>query len=105
MSERAGARRPLAPVATGTGLVLLTYVTTNTTLPATVADLGADLTGRAWIVSAMSIGLAASLLPAGIIGDRIGRRRLYLAGLIAVTRPAGRYARAARDQRRHGQHR
>lgn len=84
MSERAGARRPLAPVATGTGLVLLTYVTTNTTLPATVADLGADLTGRAWIVSAMSIGLAASLLPVGIIGDRLGRRRLYLAGLIAV---------------------
>lgn len=76
--------RPLAPVALGTALVLITYVTPMTTLPATTADLGAGVVARAWILSSMSVGLAGALLAAGVIGDRIGRRRTYIAGLIAL---------------------
>lgn len=74
----------LAPVALGTALVLVTYVTPMATVTATAADLGTGPAGRAWILSSMSVGLAAALLAAGVLGDTLGRRRVYLAGLVAV---------------------
>lgn len=51
---------------------------------ATAADLGSSAGGRAWILSAMSVGLAGVLLLSGAIGDAVGRRRVYLVGLVAV---------------------
>src|SRR5262249_43039538 len=47
---------PLVPVALGTALVLVTYVTPIATIPATAADLGAGPVARAWILSSMSVG-------------------------------------------------
>jgi MFS family permease len=75
---------PLVPVALGTALVLVTYVTPIATIPATAADLGAGPVARAWILSSMSVGLAGLLLASGVIGDALGRRRVYLAGLVAT---------------------
>ncbi|HEY9312430.1 MFS transporter [Williamsia sp.] len=77
-------RGALAPVAAGTALVLVTYVTPMATLAPTSADLGAGTVARAWILSAMSIGLAGALLAGGLLGDRAGRRRVYIGGLLAV---------------------
>jgi MFS family permease len=74
----------LLPVALGTALVLVTYVTPMATIPRTAADLGAGPVARAWILSSMSVGLAAALLAAGILGDAYGRRRVYAAGLGAI---------------------
>jgi MFS family permease len=76
--------RSLLPIATGTALVLVTYVTPMTTLAATATGLGAGSGARAWVLSSMSVGLAAGLLAAGVVGDNVGRRRVYLAGLIAL---------------------
>ncbi len=76
--------RPLLPVALGTALVLVTYVTPIATIPATAADLGAGPVARAWILSSMSLGLAGALLVSGVLGDTWGRRRVYLAGLVGV---------------------
>jgi MFS family permease len=76
--------RPLVPVALGTALVLVTYVTPIATIPATAADLGAGSAARAWILSSMSVGLAGMLLASGVLGDRWGRRRVYVAGLVGV---------------------
>lgn len=76
--------RSLAPVALGTALVLVTYVTPIATIPATVADLDAGPVARAWILSSMSVGLAAGLLAAGILGDRFGRRRVLALGLATL---------------------
>nr|WP_281258408.1 MFS transporter [Nocardioides gansuensis] len=76
--------RPLAPVTLGTALVLVTYVTPMATIPATAADLGAGPAARAWILSSMSLGLAAALLASGVMGDILGRRRVYVAGSIAM---------------------
>lgn len=76
--------RPLLPVALGTALVLVTYVTPMATIPATAADLGAGPAARAWILSSMSLGLAAALLASGVLGDILGRRRVYVAGSIAM---------------------
>ena len=72
------------PVALGTALVLVTYVTPIATIPATAADLGAASVGRAWILSSMSVGLAGVLLVAGVVGDARGRRRVYVAGLVGL---------------------
>jgi len=68
----------------GTALVLVTYVTPIATIPATAADLGAGPVARAWILSSMSVGLAGLLLAAGVAGDALGRRRAYVAGLVAT---------------------
>jgi MFS family permease len=76
--------RSLLPIATGTALVLLTYVTPMATLSATAAGLGSGAGTQAWLLSSMSVGLAAGLLAAGVIGDNVGRRRVYLAGLVAL---------------------
>lgn len=73
--------RPLSLVALGTALVLVTYVTPVATLPQTVADLGSGAGARAWILSSMSVGLAAGLLASGALGDAFGRRRAYVTGL------------------------
>ena len=75
---------PLLPVALGTALVLVTYVTPIATIPATAADLGAGPVARAWILSSMSVGLAGLLLASGVAGDALGRRRVYVAGLVAT---------------------
>jgi MFS family permease len=76
--------RPLLPVALGTALVLVTYVTPIATIPATAADLDAGPLARAWILSSMSVGLAGLLLASGVFGDALGRRRVYVAGLVAT---------------------
>ncbi len=78
------ARHTLIVVAAGTSLVLVTYVTPIPTLARSAADLGAGEAARAWILSAMSVGLAAGLLAAGVLGDTRGRRRVYVAGLLAL---------------------
>jgi len=78
-------RSPLVPVFLGTALVLATYVTPIVSVPVTAADLHAGAGSRAWILSSMSVGLAGALLVSGAIGDTVGRRRTYDAGLGAVT--------------------
>ena len=64
--------------------MLVTYVTPMATIPQTALDLGAGSGARAWILSSMSVGLAAALLASGAIGDAVGRRRTYAAGLFLL---------------------
>src|SRR5947209_7745810 len=42
----------------------------------------ASLSGLSWIFNAYNIVFAALLLPAGRLGDMLGRRRLFFAGLV-----------------------
>ena len=87
-ASRVDTSRPLVPVALGTALVLVTYVTPIATIPATAADLGAGPVARAWILSSMSVGLAGLLLASGVIGDA-------LRSSAGVRRRAGRHRRSA----------
>ena len=64
----------LLPIAAGTALVLVTYVTPMATLSATATGLRAGAGGQAWLLSSMSVGLASGLLAAGVVGDNLGRR-------------------------------
>jgi MFS family permease len=51
-------------------------------LPALAKDLHASTSQLQWFSGAYTLVLAAVLLPAGALGDRVGRKRLLLAGLI-----------------------
>ncbi|QPP10598.1 MFS transporter [Streptomyces bathyalis] len=53
----------------------------NVALPAMGRQLGAGTGQMQWIVDAYIVVFAAAMLPAGLLGDRFGRRRLLVAGL------------------------
>lgn len=53
----------------------------NVALPTLAADLGADTSQLQWIVNAYVLTLAGAMLPAGVLGDRLGRKSMLLAGL------------------------
>src|SRR6201987_2966210 len=46
---------------------------------------GTSLSSLSWVLNAYTIGFAAALVPAGRWADRIGRRKLFVAGLAGVT--------------------
>ncbi|MGY1770903.1 MFS transporter [Blastococcus sp. SYSU D00813] len=74
-------RRTLTLAAASTVLVLVTFVTPLATGVRTAAALDSGLGAQAWALSAMSVGLAATLLTAGVLADDLGRRRVFTAGL------------------------
>jgi DHA2 family multidrug resistance protein-like MFS transporter len=51
-------------------------------LPTLAADLGAGTGGLQWFTNAYLLVLAAFLLPAGMLGDRFGRKRMLLGALV-----------------------
>jgi EmrB/QacA subfamily drug resistance transporter len=81
------ASRPLtlAVVSAGTAMLLLDVTVVNVALPAIRADLGASFAELQWVVDAYALTLAATLLTAGALADRFGRRAVFAAGLIAFT--------------------
>src|ERR1700743_2981296 len=54
----------------------------NVALPDIARSTRATQTQLSWIIDAYSLVFAALLLPAGAIGDRYGRRRALIAGLL-----------------------
>ena len=54
----------------------------NVALPTLVRELDADVSELQWVVDAYTLVFAGLLLPAGALGDRHGRRRTLLAGLV-----------------------
>ena len=62
-------------------VVALDSYVLNTALPTLSARLGASTSQLQWITDAYTLAMAAVLLPAGQLGDRLGRRTVLLAGL------------------------
>src|SRR5689334_20013035 len=55
----------------------------NLAFPSISADFGnASLSSLSWVLNAYAIVYAALLVPAGRVADRIGRKRVFLAGLV-----------------------
>src|SRR5581483_12198878 len=65
----------------GMFLVLLDVTAVNVTLPSIGRDLGASVSGLQWVVDGYAVAIASLLLAGGTVGDRIGHRRVVLAGL------------------------
>ena len=57
----------------------------NVALPDLAVATGASQTQVTWIVDAYTLVFAGLLLGAGALGDRFGRRRILIAGLVAST--------------------
>jgi EmrB/QacA subfamily drug resistance transporter len=77
-------RQRLTLVATilGSTVVFLDSTVVNVALPAIANGLGAGLAGQQWVVEAYLLALVSLLLVGGSLGDRLGRRRMFVAGLI-----------------------
>jgi EmrB/QacA subfamily drug resistance transporter len=66
----------------GSGVVFLDATIVNVALPALGRALGAGLGQLQWTVDAYLLTLTAFLLPGGALGDRLGRRRVFVWGLL-----------------------
>jgi MFS family permease len=66
-------------------LVGLDALVVTTALPTLHQELGAGVEGLSWTVNAYALTFAASILPGSTLGDRYGRRRMFIAGLAVFT--------------------
>ena len=74
-------RWTLAVVCIATALLLFNVSAPNVALPAIAADLRLAFNAQQWVLSSYALVLASLLLAGGGLGDRFGRKRLFLAGL------------------------
>src|SRR4051794_41270202 len=70
----------LVLVSIATFMLLLDVTVVNVALPDIQRELHASLSSLQWVVDAYSLTLAAFLLTAGSLGDRLGRRRVFTIG-------------------------
>jgi EmrB/QacA subfamily drug resistance transporter len=66
-------------------MIVLDQTIVNVALPSIQTDLGFSQSALAWVVNAYLIAFGGLLLLAGRLGDLIGRRRVFLAGLTVFT--------------------
>src|SRR3954453_8597274 len=71
----------LTAVSIATFMLLLDITVVNTALPSIRKDLGASFSDLQWVVDAYVLSLAAGVLTAGSIADRIGRKPMFVVGL------------------------
>lgn len=82
-------RAVLVVVCLGLATVVSAVSALNVAIPSIARDLEATQTELSWIIDAYALTFAALLLPFGAFGDRIGRRRMLLAGLTVFGAAAG----------------
>ncbi|MFG2874870.1 MFS transporter [Streptomyces sp. NPDC048337] len=66
----------------GSSMALLDSTVVNVALPRIGRDLGADLAVLQWTVNAYLLTLAGLILVGGALGDRFGRRRIFVLGVV-----------------------
>jgi MFS family permease len=70
-------------------MTLLDVSIVNVALPSIERDLGASATSVQWVVSGYALAFALALVPAGRLGDTLGRRRMFLIALSAFVLTSG----------------
>ena len=66
----------------GSSMVMLDSTVVNVALPTIGRSLSASLAGLQWTVTAYTLTLAGLILLGGSLGDRFGRRRVFLIGVV-----------------------
>ncbi len=69
----------------GVLMIVLDATVVNVALPSIQTDLGFSQSSLAWVVNAYLIAFGSLLLLAGRLGDLIGRRTVFMAGLVVFT--------------------
>ena len=75
----------LAVACLATAMLMLDVAVVNTALPSIARDLHSGFTGLKWVVDAYALVLATVVLTAGSLADRLGRRRIFVAGMVVFT--------------------
>ncbi|WP_329333070.1 MFS transporter [Streptomyces sp. NBC_00663] len=75
----------LVVLCAGTLMTILDGNIVTVAMPAVQSDLGFSATGLAWVVNAYLIPFGGLLLLAGRLGDLVGRKRMFTAGLAVFT--------------------
>ncbi|HMJ33598.1 MAG TPA: MFS transporter [Baekduia sp.] len=78
-------RWTLVVVCAATAMLMLDIAVVNTALSKIAGDLHTGLHGLQWVVDAYTLALASTVLTAGALADRFGRRRLFTIGLALFT--------------------
>jgi EmrB/QacA subfamily drug resistance transporter len=73
---------PLVTVSLATFMLLLDVTIVSVALPGIQAGLGATFGQLQWVIDAYALSLAALQLTSGSLGDRLGRKRLFIGGIV-----------------------
>ena len=75
----------LAVLLTGMFMSLLDTTIVNVALPTIRDSINADESTLAWIISGYALAFGLALIPAGRVGDRVGHKWVFIAGLTVFT--------------------
>src|SRR4051794_10703107 len=75
-------RRTLVVVSAAVFMASLDLFIVNIAFPDIQSDLGGSDTALSWVLNAYAIVLAALLVPLGRFADLVGRRRVFIGGLV-----------------------
>jgi EmrB/QacA subfamily drug resistance transporter len=83
--ESAAGRWVLAVAVLGSGMAFLDGTVVNVALPDIGRDLGASTSALQWVLNGYLLTLASLILLGGSLGDRYGRRRIFVLGVLLFT--------------------
>src|SRR5438045_7295006 len=75
----------LAAVAVGLFMIMLDNTVVNVALPSIQNDLGISTSELEWVVNAYALTFGVLLLTGGKLADLLGRRTIFIAGLVIFT--------------------
>src|ERR1017187_10562238 len=81
LGQRRG-RWVIAATVLGSSMAMLDSTVVNVALPTIGKDLHTSLAGLQWTVTAYTLTLAGLILLGGSLGDRMGRRRIFVTGVV-----------------------
>src|ERR1700744_6596896 len=76
---------PLAVMLTGTFMIVLDFFIVNVAIPSMQRELHASAAGVEWVITADGRTFLVGLITGGRLGDRYGRRRMFMLGLAIFT--------------------
>ncbi|WP_433607949.1 MFS transporter [Prescottella agglutinans] len=87
--KSARGRWVVAATVLGSSLAMLDGTVVNVALPRIGDDLGAEVAGLQWVLSGYTLTLASLILLGGALGDRLGRRRVFVWGTVWFATASG----------------
>ena len=78
-------RRAMATIAIAVSMAVLDSAIANIALPTIARDMATTPAATIWVVNAYQFAVTVSILPLAFLGDIIGYKRVYMAGLVVFT--------------------